>query len=201
MPNTSAPTCDHDPAFICAKCRYEVVRQKALLGDCRQPDYDELMCVLNAAIARTDYNEAGLVLTEFGRDFFDEELEDMIRIRIERGHYDLAHHAAEMARRVLSQEERDEAIKNELCLNDSTDVVRRAVGKGEISVETIQALFNICTVKALPNTAGILATRIGHVFTALDIYRLEESCRRLGFEHRLKDVYLSPVGGEETVPA
>lgn len=184
-----ANRCMHSFIQTCKSCRYVPVVEKAR-SEGREPTYEELQRILNMAIERTDYTEAQLVLDEFDRDLTSEELEIMILIRITRGHYDMACHAAKKAGRELTERERDIVLVNSLVFNNSTSEVVNAVSLGKVTPHGIRVLIEACLQKAMPQTAGFLAEKINHKFTAEEIDKVVETCTRHGHEERVIHAYL-----------
>ena len=102
-------------------------------------------------------------------------------------------------KRKLTEEERNDVLLNELQLNNSTAVILRTVETEKVSTDTIKRLIHICLLKALPNTAGALAKKIGHLFTATEIDLVSEACKEHGYNYRLTDVYQQPTVESEAV--
>lgn len=151
--------CGHSVSATCERCVYDMVQTLAA-GEGRQLTYTELNFVLTAALLRTDYADAQKVLDIFQRDFTPDELEQMLATRIERGSYDLALHAAHMARRPLAQIERDQVAIIGLRVYDNTHQAVQMAMQGLVSVAGLRILMDIAAQKSLRQTATFLRGKL-----------------------------------------
>lgn len=183
----------HPASQICDSCSYERVARRAA-EELRQPTYDELERVLSMAVERTDFGDIFHVLDEFGYDVLPAQTyEYIIGRRISMGEYGLANHAAQVAGRQLTTEECDNVAHFALFVYDDTRAATQMVEAGKVTQKRIVDLLDICLDRALPETAGFFASKLGQQFSTEQIERLRASCEQLGFPERLTAVYQLPM--------
>jgi predicted hydrocarbon binding protein len=177
--------------FFCRQGNYEAAKRAACIEG-RELTYPELKLILVRAIDQTNYVNAEAVLDELGRDFTAEEHERLIAIRVSMGNYGLACHAVQRAGRVLTEDELTTVAVNGITQHLDTEMVLRLANDSLLPQKAYEPVIAACLQKALPNTARILAERIGKRFTQSEIDTCIEACKAYAHHERIHAVEAFP---------